>query len=58
MTAVPKAAGPSNLTLRVIVGVALIAVALGAIVFWLYYRNYLLGTDHILPAMWRNPIIH
>jgi len=39
-------------------GEILFLCALGAIVFWLYYRNYLLGTDHILPAMWRNPIIH
>jgi hypothetical protein len=31
---------------------------LGALIFWLYYRNYLLGTQAILPAMWHNPIVH
>src|SRR5258708_1589468 len=30
-------------------------IALGVLIFWLYYRNYLLGTEHILPAAWRNP---
>ncbi|MDI1320382.1 MAG: hypothetical protein PSW75_09355 [bacterium] len=33
-------------------------IGLGILIFWLYYRNYLMGTDHILPAMWRNPLIH
>lgn len=28
--------------------------ALGVVVFWLYYRNYLIGTEAILPADWRN----
>lgn len=32
--------------------------ALGGIVFWLYYRNYILGTQAILPPAWRNPLIH
>jgi hypothetical protein len=33
--------------------------ALGVLVFWLYYRNYLLGTASILPASWRNsPLAH
>ncbi|MBA4137270.1 MAG: hypothetical protein C0518_08145 [Opitutus sp.] len=27
---------------------------LGLLIFWLYYRNYLLGTEWILPAGWRN----
>lgn len=27
---------------------------LGVVIFWLYYRNYLMGTEHILPAAWRN----
>jgi hypothetical protein len=31
---------------------------LGVLIFWLYYRNYLMGTEHILPAAWRNPVIH
>lgn len=40
MSAAPKTAGPSNLTLRIVVGLALIAVALagivlGSIAFWL-----------------------
>ena len=29
-------------------------IGLGALIFWLYYRNYLMGTAHILPAAWRN----
>ena len=28
---------------------------LGVIVFWLYYRFYILGPESILPAEWRNP---
>ena len=35
-------------------GEAFFLVALGVLIFWLYYRNYLLGTEFILPAMWRN----
>ncbi len=27
---------------------------LGLLIFWLYYRNYLIGTEAILPADWRN----
>ena len=36
------------------VGEAVFLLSLGALVFWLYYRNYLLGTSAILPAVWRN----
>lgn len=32
--------------------------ALGGLIFWLYYRNYIHGTDAILPPMWRNPLMH
>ena len=28
--------------------------ALGGLIFWLYYRNYILGTEAILPPVWRN----
>jgi hypothetical protein len=35
-------------------GEAFFLLGLGALIFWLYYRNYLMGTDHILPAMWHN----
>src|SRR3954462_1443976 len=35
------------------VGEVLFLAALGAIIFWLYYRNYLLGTQFILPVAWR-----
>jgi hypothetical protein len=35
-------------------GEAFFLVALGVLIFWLYYRNYLLGTEHILPAAWHN----
>ncbi len=36
------------------VGDVLFLGVLGVIIFWLYYRNYLLGTQYILPAGWRN----
>ncbi len=38
------------------IGEAAFLTALGLVVFWLYYRNYLLGTQAILPAMWRNGV--
>lgn len=28
---------------------------LGALVFWLYYRVYILGPESVLPAAWHNP---
>jgi len=28
---------------------------LGAAVFWLYYRVYILGPESVLPAEWHNP---
>lgn len=37
-------------------GEAVFLVGLGGLIFWLYYRNYLLGTEYILPAAWRNHI--
>ena len=36
------------------VGDVLFLTVLGALVFWLYYRNYILGTEYILPTMWHN----
>jgi len=36
-------------------GEVLFLVALGVLVFWLYYRVYILGPETILPAAWRNP---
>jgi bacteriorhodopsin len=38
------------------VGEGFFLLALGMLIFWLYYRNYLLGTECILPAAWRNGI--
>ena len=35
-------------------GGAAFLVGLGALIFWVYYRNYLLGTQSILPPAWRN----
>lgn len=32
--------------------------ALGGLIFWLYYRNYIHGTQAILPSAWRNGVIH
>jgi hypothetical protein len=36
-------------------GELLFLSALGAIVFWLYYRFYIVGPESVLPADWRNP---
>jgi hypothetical protein len=33
-------------------------LALGIIVFWLYYRVYIIGPESVLPAGWRNPRYH
>lgn len=35
-------------------GELLFLAALGALVFWLYYENYIHGTEALLPADWRN----
>lgn len=29
-------------------------LGLGALIFWLYYRNYIIGTQAILPDIWHN----
>lgn len=39
------------------VGEVLFLSGLGAGIFWLYYRNYIFGTDAILPAGWHNPLL-
>lgn len=31
-------------------------LGLGVLVFWLYYRIYIIGPESVLPADWRNPI--
>ncbi|HWA25883.1 MAG TPA: hypothetical protein VG734_09490 [Lacunisphaera sp.] len=31
---------------------------LGVAIFWLYYRNYIHGTESILLPAWRNPHAH
>jgi len=36
------------------VGEVLFLIALGAFVFWLYYRMYIMGPWAILPPGWRN----
>lgn len=33
-------------------------LGLGIIIFWLYYRVYILGPESVLPAEWRNPRGH
>lgn len=35
-------------------GEVLFLVGFSAVVFWLYHRNYNLGTESLLPAAWRN----
>lgn len=39
-------------------GEAFFLLILGAFVFWLYYRVYVIGPASILPAEWRNPVHH
>jgi hypothetical protein len=38
------------------VGELAFLVVLGLATFWLYSRNYLIGTEAILPTAWRNHI--
>jgi hypothetical protein len=39
-------------------GEAAFLLGLGILIFWLYYRNYLIGSGAILPAAWRNGPLH
>ncbi|HVU33056.1 MAG TPA: hypothetical protein VHE61_06455 [Opitutaceae bacterium] len=39
-------------------GEAFFLLLLGVVVFWLYYRVYVIGPASILPPEWRNPIHH
>jgi len=39
-------------------GEAFFLLLLGAIVFWLYYRVYILGPESVLPVGWHNPRLH
>ncbi len=32
-------------------------LALGALIFWLYYRIYIIGPESVLPAEWHNPML-
>jgi hypothetical protein len=36
-------------------GEAMFLLCLGAIVFWLYYRIYILGPESVIPVEWHNP---
>jgi hypothetical protein len=36
-------------------GEAFFLLGLGAVIFWLYYRVYILGPESVLPADWHNP---
>jgi hypothetical protein len=36
-------------------GEIVFVVLLGVLVFWLYYRMYILGPEYLLPREWRNP---
>lgn len=38
-------------------GELLFLTGLGAGIFWLYYRNYILGIESILPLSWHNPLL-
>jgi hypothetical protein len=35
----------------------LFVLILGAIIFWLYYRIYIVGPESVLPATWHNPSV-
>jgi hypothetical protein len=37
------------------VGDVIFLFILGGLVFWLYYRNYILGTEFIVPEFMQNP---
>ncbi len=37
------------------VGEVFFLLVLGLIVFWLYYRVYIVGPESVLPAAWHNP---
>ena len=39
------------------VGEVLFLTGLGVFIFWLYYRNYIFGTEAILPASWHNQLL-
>ena len=32
-------------------------LSLGAVIFWLYYRIYILGPESVLPGEWQNPVL-
>ncbi len=36
-------------------GELLFLVALGVVVFWLYYQIYIIGPESVLPVEWHNP---
>lgn len=38
-----------------VLGEAFFLLLLGAVIFWLYYRVYILGPQSILPLEWQNP---
>ena len=38
-------------------GEVLFLLALGVIIFGLYYRVYILGVESVLPADWRNDVV-
>ena len=33
-------------------------LGLGVVIFWLYYRIYVIGPESVLPAAWQNPPRH
>jgi hypothetical protein len=37
------------------IGEVIFLVVLGALIFWLYYRVYILGPESVLPSDWWNP---
>jgi hypothetical protein len=36
-------------------GEAVFLLVLAVVVFWLYFRMYILGPQYLLPAAWQNP---
>ena len=38
-----------------VLGELFFLLVLGLLVFWLYYRIYIIGPESVLPARWHNP---
>jgi MFS family permease len=39
-------------------GEVMFLLALGLVIFWLYYQIYIVGPESVLPKDWQNPLGH